>query len=294
MSYNNYQNNILNITPRTHISVETNNKASNKNGNYINNNDLKKLKKDDLVDIGLKKLIYLGKIIKNYMPKKNMLYNRKNLLELKQSSSKKLTPFQIYLKIKNKNINLAKITRKNNLLDINLKTFNSEKNIHSKKIPKINLNLISASPSYKYQHQNTINCNFKNKLIKSFFEKDELKQDFMRIKTINCTTKKSQNNNKKLNDENKERIHIKDKIFKLNKNKILKKRKNIFKEIKLKNSHNIKTMTEENHKNAYNKLPLINFYNYDLSSNQNFCDEIIKKNIKCHLINKQNKKRKIC
>ena len=128
MSYNNYQNNILNITPRTHISVETNNKASNKNGNYINNNDLKKLKKDDLVDIGLKKLIYLGKIIKNYMPKKNMLYNRKNLLELKQSSSKKLTPFQIYLKIKNKNINLAKITRKNNLLDINLKTFNSEKN----------------------------------------------------------------------------------------------------------------------------------------------------------------------
>ena len=292
MSYNtnNYnKNTILNLTPRTHISVESKSISNEKISNI-------KLKKYDSVEIGLKKLIILGKIIKNYIPKKNTVSHKKNFLEMKKSASnKKLTPFQIYLK--NKKLNFEKLNQKKNFFDINLRTFNSEKNINKKKIPKIFIikNSNSSNNNIKLTSPNKYKCNFKNKFIKSIFEKSDLNnQNYMKIKTISV----NKNKNKK-NFDKDNLLYIKDKIFLLNKNKKFKKKqkKNLFKEIKIKNNNlnniNAKTMTEENNnKNIDHRIPLINFRNTDFILNQNFCDTTIKKNFASSILfSKLNNKR---
>ena len=127
MTFNDNNKNNLNLTPRTHISIETNEK--------INSSKWIKPKKLDSVEIGLKKLIFLGKIIKNYFPHKENFMRRKAILEMKNSNSnKKLTPFQIYQK--NKKLQTIQLNMRRNPM-INLKTVNSEKNVRKRSKTKI-------------------------------------------------------------------------------------------------------------------------------------------------------------
>jgi hypothetical protein len=76
MSFLKYKNN-FNLTPRTHISLD-----SKKPDNFNNETKTKKL---DKVDRGLKRLIYLGKIIRHYFPHKGNLLRNRGLFDIKNS-----------------------------------------------------------------------------------------------------------------------------------------------------------------------------------------------------------------
>ena len=164
-------NNYLNLTPRTHITVDSVNKDDSKPVKLVKPNKL------DKVDLGLKKLIFLGKIIRNYFPHRDHLVKRKGLLEIKDSdSNKRLTPFQIYLKNKKlKAVKSEKAFKKRN----NTNTMNAIDNYKRNSLDKNN------SPNKYY---NTIGCSFKNKLIKSVFEKNKNKNKMnLQYKIFNYT-----------------------------------------------------------------------------------------------------------
>lgn len=303
MSFKNKNKNNLNLTPRTHISVET------LKNDHSNPNQIVNPKKIDRVDMGLKRLIFLGKIIKNYFPRKDNLLRRRALLEMKNSNSnKKMTPFQIYQK--NKKLISMRIKRRINY-EIKLKTVNSEKIFKKKNMFDINnskrrINLKPINSQNKYH--NTINCNFKNKLIKSVFEKSKNKSKTnLQYKTFHLTEtnfnmSKTKNTKKYIKDKikfryllsnenffnNKDKILLndlnyeKDKMILLNRHNILKKKKNInlFNEIRLTNNKtNTISLTEENKKNIYDNIPLIDLSNKN-NANNNFANLIIKNYIK--------------
>ena len=298
MSFNKNKNN-LNLTPRTHISIDPLNKDDSKPLKLSNP------KKEDKVDIGLKKLIFLGKIIKNYFPHKDNLLRRRALLEMKNSdSNKKLTPFQLYQK--NKKMISVKLRCKRNF-EIKLKTINSEKNFRRKEIMddsyiKKMISLNSNNSPNKYY--NTIGCSFKNKLIKSVFAKNKNKKN-LQFKAFNFT-ESNFNNGKDIKKDEKDLIKFrnllsnenifntkrknliddlqyeKDKMLLLNKNKIMGRKKfiNLFNEIKnSKNTKNTKTITEENDKNFFNQIPLIRLSNLNYTNN-NFGKLLFNNNIK--------------
>ena len=303
-------NNYLNLTPRTHISVESGNKDDSKPVKLVKSNKL------DKVDLGLKKLIFLGKIIRNYFPHKDHLLKRKGLLEIKESDShKKLTPFQAYLKSK-KLISIKLKNKRNH--EIKLKAVKSEKNFKKRNdmntinsYKRISLNK-NNSPNKYY---NTIGCSFKNKLIKSVFEKNKNKNKMnLQYKIFNFTetnyiTPKNKYNTKDTKDLIKFRYLLsnenifnnkainfvddlryeKDKMLLLNKQKILKKKKNnnLFNEKKF--SHikiNSTTFTEETNKTIYNHIPLIDIPNFSISKN-NFDKFILNQNIKKNIFKRK-------
>ena len=302
MSFNKNKNN-FNSTPRTHISIE-----SKKEDNL---NELKNPKKLDKVDLGLQKLIYLGKIIKNYFPKKANLLRNRGLFDFSNSNSNKMTPFQVYQK--NKKLTLLKIKHRKHL-ELQLKTVNSEKNFFKKHnaINDINSdhnkNSIKINSTNKYH--NTIDCSFKNKLIKSVFEKNRNKKNFKMNpphKTFNYTESnynifKNKMNKKGIKDLIKIRyllsnensrdykpkniidnlLYEKDKISLLNRQKFLKKKKNInlFNEIRIqKNKSKNESLSDEDNKNFYNNIPLIELSNLHLVNN-NFGGLFLKNNMK--------------
>ena len=108
--------------------------------------------------------------------KNDNFYNNKTQLKMKNSNSnKKLTPFQIYQK--NKKLQTIQLNMRRNPM-INLKTVNSEKNVRKrsktknniiKNKNKVNLNTVN----FHNNLQNGNGCTFKNKLIKSVFEKSK-------------------------------------------------------------------------------------------------------------------------
>ncbi len=108
MSFDEDKYKYLNLTPRTHISVETTKNDFSQKADLIKKNKYKY----DKVDEGLNKLIYLGKIIKNYFPHKEQYIRRRELFNLKNLSNNKLTPFQIYLKKKENNFRKIKFKKK--------------------------------------------------------------------------------------------------------------------------------------------------------------------------------------
>ena len=299
MSFNK-NNNYLNLTPRTHISVESWNKEDSNPVKLIKPNKL------DKVDLGLKKLIFLGKKIRNYIPNKDNILKRRGLLEIKSSdSNKKLTPFQVYLKSK-KLISL-KLKNKRNP-KIKLKAVKSEKTFKK----RINMNTINGNKRISLnknnspnKYYNTIGCNFKNKLIKSVFEKNKNKNTMnLQCKIFNFTetnyiiSKNKINfryllsnenifNNKEINFVDNLRYE-KDKMLLLNKHKNLKKKKNInFNENKFSpNKTNTTTITEETNKTIYNHIPLIDIPNFSISKN-NFDKFIINQNIKKNIFKRK-------
>ena len=315
MTFNDNNKNNLNLTPRTHISIETNEK--------INSSKWIKPKKLDSVEIGLKKLIFLGKIIKNYFPHKENFMRRKAILEMKNSNSnKKLTPFQIYQK--NKKLQTIQLNMRRNPM-INLKTVNSEKNVRKrsktknniiKNKNKVNLNTVN----FHNNLQNGNGCTFKNKLIKSVFEKSKNKnKNNSEYKTLNYTESnyyqsiKKNNKNRKntsvkdliklkylLSYENMKNnnmiknikndfLYEKEKKLLLNKQNILKKKKNInlFNEIKLPYNKSVeKTVTEESNRSIYHYIPIIDLQNFN-KSHDKFYDIFIKNSMRSNIFNKQ-------
>ena len=306
-------NNYLNLTPRTHITVESGNKDDSKPVKLVKPNKL------DKVDLGLKKLIFLGKIIRNYFPHRDHLVKRKGLLEIKDSdSNKRLTPFQVYLK--NKKLISLKLKNKRNP-KIKLKAVKSEKAFKKRN----NMNTMNAIDNYKRnsldknnspnKYYNTIGCSFKNKLIKSVFEKNKNKNKMnLQYKIFNytesnyITSKEKYNkndskdfikfkyllsnenifNNKAINFEDDFR-YVKDKMLLLNKQKILKKKKNInfFNQKKFSwNKINSTTITEETNKTIYNHIPLIDIQNFSISKN-NFYKFILNQNIKKNIFKRK-------
>ena len=298
----------LNLTPRTHISVETSKDDNSKKTN------LAKRKKYDSIDEGLNRLIYLGKIIKNYFPNNNY-FKRRGLYNLKGLSHNKLTPFQIYLK--NKKIISEKINSKKNF-EPQLKSVNSEKTFKSRSEAK---NILNTKRKKKLNmpilYNNTTECYFKNKYIKSIFEKNNKnKNNNSHYKTLMLTEtnfnskehKKDKNNirdlinfkyllrisnfsrnksKKKTNDF----LYEKEKMLILNKQKALKKKKynNLFNELKsFQDNVNAKTITEENYKNNYNQIPLIDLSNFSKKHNQ-FYNLIIRNNLKNNISNRNKK-----
>ena len=278
----------LNLTPRTHISVETSKNDIPKKA------DLAKRKKYDSIDEGLNRLIYLGKIIKNYFPNNNY-FKRRGLFNMKALSHNKLTPFQIYLK--NKKIISEKINLKKNY-EPQLKSVNSEKTFKSRSEVK---NILSTKKEKKLNiptiYNNTTECYFKNKYIKSIFEKNNKnKNNNSHYKTLMLTEtnfnskeqKKDKNNIKDLinfkyllrisnfsrnksKKKNNDFLYEKEKMLLLNKQKYLKKKKynNLFNEIKsFQDNVKAKTITEENYKNYYNQIPLIDLSNFSKKHNQ--------------------------
>ena len=299
MSLNKNKNNLY-LTPRTHISIPTNNNEHKLNLNLGNQ------KKVDLVDEGFKRLIFLGKIIKNYFPHKEHLLRRKQQMK-NTISNKKLTPFQMYQK--NKQLLSLKINSKKNL-ELKLKTVNSEKNYKNREISNIFntkniINLNSNINVSQNKYLNTTACSFNNKFIKSVFERGKNKNRLNNIqyKTISYTESnfndvndkkaktgmKNQIKNKYLlSQENPGDNYIKsfinnlhyekDKMILLNKQKSLKKKNyiNIFNELKIpKNKFYSKTITEENNKMLNNNIPLIDLSNIDLK-NYKICNLFIK------------------
>ena len=73
MSFSENKYKYLNITPRTHISIETSKNDFSQNVNLV------KVNKVDQIDEGINKLIYLGKIIKNYFPHKDYFKKKFNM-----------------------------------------------------------------------------------------------------------------------------------------------------------------------------------------------------------------------
>jgi len=313
MSLNKNKNN-LNLTPRTHISIPTNN---NEHKLILNLGNKKKV---DLVDEGFKRLIFLGKIIKNYFPHKENLLRRKQLIQ-NANSNKKLTPFQMYQK--NKKLLSLKLNSKKNL-ELKLKTVNSEKKLKKREIAnifntknRINLNYNGNNLHNKYL--NTTACSFNNKFIKSVFERGKNKNKFnnFQYKTISYTESNynSVNNNKGktgmknlnkykylLNQENPADNYIKnfvnnlqyekDKMILLNKQKNIRKKNfiNVFNELKIPNNKFYsKTITEENNNMLYNNnIPLIDLSNIDLK-NYKICNLFIKNSMSNNIFKNRKK-----
>lgn len=190
--YNNYNKNIIELSPRTHISVCS---SKNKNENLKNSKNKQandKIKKYDSVEIGLNKLITLGRQTKKFIPSKESILNRKQISTVPDCLKNKLcklTPFQVYEK--NKKL-IAISLKKNSQKTLNLKSFNSEEftNNNNENIKKLRNSNIFITP---IKHYNTITCNFKNKLIKSLLEKDKVK-----IQTINDKIEFGYNNPKSI------------------------------------------------------------------------------------------------
>ena len=299
MSFLKYKNN-FNLTPRTHISLDS------KKPDILDKEN--KTKKLDKVDRGLKRLIYLGKIIRHYFPHKGNLLRNRGLFDIKNSN--KMTPFQVYQK--NKELTFLKLKNRRNL-KIQLKTVNSEKRFKrfnalsdinsTKKINSIDVNS-------KNKYHNSVGCSFKNKLIKSVFEKNKNKSNSkinLQHKVFNYTEsnfnifkkniiKKDINDLIKLryilssensyNDRPKNIIdnllYEKDKISLFNRQKFLKKKKNInlFNEIRIqKNKSKNESLSDEDNKNFYNNIPLIELSNLHLI-NHNFGGLFLKNNMK--------------
>ena len=173
--YNHYNNDNIEISPRTHISV-----YSSKNRNEDENNKQIKYKnkknKKDSVDLGLNKLITLGKQTKKFIPSRESIMLKKDIFTVHHYSKKKicnkLTPFQVYEK--NKKL-IAISLKKNSKKTLILKSVNSDEfNESNKNIRSTN---VLTTP---IKHYNTISCNFKNKLIKTMLEWNKL-----RIPTLN-------------------------------------------------------------------------------------------------------------
>ena len=300
MSFRENKYKYLNLTPRTHISIETSKNDFSQNVNLVKSN------KFDPLDEGINKLIYLGKIIKNYFPHKEY-FKKKGIYNIKTFSHNKLTPFQIYLK--NKKIISEKINSKKNY-EPELKTVKSEKTFKSKSSVKNVLNNKSKKKlNMPMLYNNTTECYFKNKFIKSVFEQNNNKnkknnsqyktlmltetnfienkkgknKDMINSRYLLSISNLSRNKTKRLtNDFN----YKKDKMLLLNKNKTLKKKKNInlFNEIK----SYAKTLTEENYKNDYNQIPLIDLSNFS-KKNDKFYDLIIRNNLKKYISNRNKK-----
>lgn len=177
--YNNdYDKNEIDLSPRTHISVYS--KGNNKEQNKVKK-PTNRIKKFDLVEVGLKKLITLGRQTKKYIPSKESILYKKNKLvtnsnNYKNKSLKKLTPFQVY----EKNKKLFELSvKKNSKRVLNLKSFNSRE-FTNNNVDTFKNQLNASIFSTPIRHYNTISCNFKNKLIKSLFEKNKAK-----VQTIN-------------------------------------------------------------------------------------------------------------
>ena len=164
--------NNLDISPRTHISVIS---KDNKKDDSIKEESKNEIKKRNLIEKGIIKLITLGRQTKKFMPSKESILNKKRIYTdsnyWKNKSCKKLTPFQVY----EKNKKLIEISlKKNSQKTLYIKSFNSEefnKNNRENLKKRLNTNIYST-PN---KHYNTISCNFKNKLIKSMFEKKRIK-----------------------------------------------------------------------------------------------------------------------
>ena len=306
MSFLKYKNN-FNLTPRTHISLD-----SKKPDNFNNETKTKKL---DKVDRGLKRLIYLGKIIRHYFPHKGNLLRNRGLFDIKNSN--KMTPFQVYQK--NKELTFLKLKNRRNL-KIQLKTVNSEKKFKRfNAISDINSTkkIISIDINSKNKYHNSVGCSFKNKFLKSVFEKNKNKSNSkinLQHKVFNYTEsnfnifkkniiKKDINDLIKLryilssensyNDRPKNLIdnllYEKDKISLLNRQKLLKKKNiiNLFNEIKIRqNKFNTETLSYEDNKNFYNNIPLIEFTNLHLINN-NFGGLFIKNTMKSSIFKRQ-------
>ena len=283
LSENKYK--YLNITPRTHISLETS------KNDFSQNVNLLKVNKNDKLDEGINKLIYLGKIIKNYFPHKDHF---KKKINMKTFSHNKLTPFQIYLR--NKKIISEKINSKKNF-EPELKTVKSEKTFKSKSdIKNVLNNKKKKKLNIPMLYNNTTECYFKNKFIKSVFEQknnNKNRKNNSQYKTLMLTETdfNSFNNRKNINNlinskyllsisnfsrNKKNKLtndfrYQKDKILLLNKQKTLKKKKsiNLFNEIKsFQDNINTKTITEENYKYDYHQIPLIDLSNIFKNNNQ--------------------------
>ena len=306
MSFLKYKNN-FNLTPRTHISLD-----SKKPDNFNNETKTKKL---DKVDRGLKRLIYLGKIIRHYFPHKGNLLRNRGLFDIKNSN--KMTPFQVYQK--NKELTFLKLKNRRNL-KIQLKTVNSEKKFKRfNAISDINSTkkIISIDINSKNKYHNSVGCSFKNKFLKSVFEKNKNKSNSkinLQHKVFNYTEsnfnifkkniiKKDINDLIKLryllssenscNDRPKNTIdnlfYEKDKMMLLNRQKLLKKKNiiNLFNEIKIRqNKFNTETLSYEDNKNFYNNIPLIEFTNLHLINN-NFGGLFIKSTMKSSIFKRQ-------
>lgn len=308
MSFSENKYKYLNITPRTHISIETSKNDFSQNVNLV------KVNKVDQIDEGINKLIYLGKIIKNYFPHKDYFKKKFNM---KTFSQNKLTPFQIYLR--NKKIISEKLNSKKNF-EPELKSVKSEKTYKSKSSIK---NILNNKKKKKLNmpmlYNNTTECYFKNKFIKSVFEqnnKNKNRKNNSQYKTLTLTEsnfnsfdkRKSKNNiadlinskyllsisnfsrnkTKKLTNDFR---YEKDKMLLLNKQKSLKKKKNInlFNEIKsFQENINAKTITEENYKDNYHQIPLIDLSNLDKKNNQ-FYNLFIRNNLKNYISNRNKK-----
>lgn len=308
MSFSENKYKYLNITPRTHISIETSKNDFSQNVNLV------KVNKADQIDEGINKLIYLGKIIKNYFPHKDYFKKKFNM---KTFSKNKLTPFQIYLR--NKKIISEKLNSKKNF-EPELKSVKSEKTYKSKSSIK---NILNNKKKKKLNmpmlYNNTTECYFKNKFIKSVFEqnnKNKNRKNNSQYKTLTLTEsnfnsfdkRKSKNNiadlinskyllsisnfsrnkTKKLTNDFR---YEKDKMLLLNKQKSLKKKKNInlFNEIKsFQENINAKTITEENYKDNYHQIPLIDLSNLDKKNNQ-FYNLFIRNNLKNYISNRNKK-----
>ena len=299
---NNYNKDNIDISPRTHISVN----SSKENTNIIKKESKNKIKKLDSVEFGLQKLITLGRQTKKFIPSRESILYKKKLITTsnyyKTKSVQKMTPFQIYEKNKKLFELSLQNLKKNNQKTLNVNSFNSEeynKNNHYNYKNRLNTNVFSTP----VKHYNTISCNFKNKLIKSMFEKNKVK-----IQTINdkiefgYLPKPKVNNQKYLlsyendyNNKTNKNIFLndyyigKENIISLHKRKD-KKRKKI--ELSLSNTKNIYNdnySKKKNISNNNNKFNINDFHNdiYSLIPLVQL-DSIIFSNNKCNnlLLNK--------
>ena len=174
--YNNNDNNKnnLDLSPRTHISIiSSDNKKCYSIKEFSKNKN--KIKKLDLIEKGIIRLITLGKQTKKYIPSRESILYKKRIYTdpnyWKNKSCKKLTPFQVY----EKNKKLIEISlKKNSQKTLNIKSFNSEE-FNKNNIGNLQRKLKTNIYSTPNKHYNTISCDFKNKLIKSIFEKNRIK-----------------------------------------------------------------------------------------------------------------------
>ena len=257
---NDYNKNNLDISPRTHISVISRDHKKDYSIKEIRkNNNKNKIKKIDLIEKGILKLITLGSQTKKYIPSRESILYKKRIYTdpnfWKNKSCKKLTPFQVY----EKNKKLIEISlKKNSQKTLNIKSFNSEEfNKKNKETLKRKLNTNSYSTPNK--HYNTISCNFKNKLIKSIFEKNRIKIKSLNdkiefVQSFSLTNSKKSKKEKIVNDFylGKEKVLP---LYQINK-KIRKQKEN--------------TISNNYYNNFYNKIDFSK--NNNKSYNNNFLD----------------------
>ena len=287
IKYNKYN---LELSPKSHISVN-----SEKNSKKINNNKIYPIKKLDSMDFGLKKLITLGRRSKNITTiRDSILIKKKETTEanyIKNKICKKLTPFQIYEKnkkffedsLKKKTqktfiVNMFDIGRKDRMVilkylspskkkikkKLNFNSFiseeNSVNNISSNKFNKKKKFYISPIQSYKAN--NTITSFYKKKLNKSINKTNKLKILDNKIKNNTLIISENLYRNNKNNIFNQffitnEKIVLPE--YKNNQNikKIIKFNKNL-----LFDRNNIKEIKSYRNKNNYfNKNDINNLFN---------------------------------